>query len=353
MALQFKRGTTSTLAAYTPLAGEPLWATNTNALYIGDGVTAGGILIADDGGILPTATTSTLGGVKIDGTTITIDGGGVISAVADNPFDQELDTTSSVTFANLTVTNFINSGTFQQPHSGLNYNLLIGVAGNDAGLTVPSGSLNTHIGYAAGSAGSLNANNTLIGAYACASGGGSNNTAIGREAFYNVIGGNNIGIGYRAGYDLDENSNNNTIIATNASLSGEFNNLLLIAAGSTERLRGTADGLRVNSQVLHGHKETTGITTTATQTVYSFDPTVYSTAKLVLQIKDSGAYHASEMLLTSDGTDVWSNEYSVITSSGELGTVTATVSGGLVLVQIAPSAPTSMTVKVAATLIAV
>ena len=49
MALQVKRGTAASVAATTPAAGEPVWKTDTKALVIGDGATAGGISIGGSG----------------------------------------------------------------------------------------------------------------------------------------------------------------------------------------------------------------------------------------------------------------------------------------------------------------
>jgi hypothetical protein len=43
--LQVRRGTAAEVAAITPLQGEPIWATDTKRLVVGDGTTAGGIPI--------------------------------------------------------------------------------------------------------------------------------------------------------------------------------------------------------------------------------------------------------------------------------------------------------------------
>jgi hypothetical protein len=43
--LQIRRGTAAEVAAITPLEGEPVWATDTKRLFIGDGVSAGGYII--------------------------------------------------------------------------------------------------------------------------------------------------------------------------------------------------------------------------------------------------------------------------------------------------------------------
>jgi hypothetical protein len=45
--LQVRRGTAAEVAAVTPLEGEPVWATDTKLLYLGDGSTAGGIQVGE------------------------------------------------------------------------------------------------------------------------------------------------------------------------------------------------------------------------------------------------------------------------------------------------------------------
>lgn len=68
MTLQIRRGSNADRANITPAIGELVYTTDTNAVYVGDGVTAGGI------------------------------------AVGGNPFDQNLNTTSNVTFGDVTST---------------------------------------------------------------------------------------------------------------------------------------------------------------------------------------------------------------------------------------------------------
>lgn len=53
--LQIKRGTTSAVTAYTPLAGELIMDTTTKYIYVGDGTTAGGVRVGS-GGNADTAT---------------------------------------------------------------------------------------------------------------------------------------------------------------------------------------------------------------------------------------------------------------------------------------------------------
>jgi len=52
MALRLRRGTTAELALITPQDGELLYDVSTKSLYIGDGTTAGGKLLASGGTIL-------------------------------------------------------------------------------------------------------------------------------------------------------------------------------------------------------------------------------------------------------------------------------------------------------------
>ena len=59
MTLQFRRGTDSDRLTITPSAGEPIWTTDTEKLYVGDGSTAGGVL-AGGGGSVDSASTQSI-----------------------------------------------------------------------------------------------------------------------------------------------------------------------------------------------------------------------------------------------------------------------------------------------------
>lgn len=48
MPLQFRRGSNSERLTITPAAGEPIWTTDTSILYVGDGITVGGVQINPD-----------------------------------------------------------------------------------------------------------------------------------------------------------------------------------------------------------------------------------------------------------------------------------------------------------------
>jgi len=51
MSLQFRRGTSEARLTEIPKAGEPVFDTSTNKLYVGDGSTAGGKLVSGSGGV--------------------------------------------------------------------------------------------------------------------------------------------------------------------------------------------------------------------------------------------------------------------------------------------------------------
>jgi hypothetical protein len=48
--LQIKAGSTDSLGNYVPASGELIYTTNTNKVYVGDGVKVGGYLVSGGGG---------------------------------------------------------------------------------------------------------------------------------------------------------------------------------------------------------------------------------------------------------------------------------------------------------------
>ena len=80
MALQIRRGTDVDRQGITPKAGEPIFTTDTKKLYIGDGTTAGGIIVDTTSGISNVIedTTPQLGG-NLDLNNNTINGTGSIN----------------------------------------------------------------------------------------------------------------------------------------------------------------------------------------------------------------------------------------------------------------------------------
>lgn len=110
MPLQFRRGTNAQRLTITPSAGEPIWTTDTSLLYIGDGTSVGGLQVV---GALPstgTFTSLTVTNLHFSGDPVGVNqttawtGTVAWSAIGSKP-NGGLYTTSTVTFAQLTVTN--------------------------------------------------------------------------------------------------------------------------------------------------------------------------------------------------------------------------------------------------------
>ena len=51
MTLKIRRGTNDERMTVTPEVGEPVWTTDTDTLYIGDGETAGGVAVSGSGSV--------------------------------------------------------------------------------------------------------------------------------------------------------------------------------------------------------------------------------------------------------------------------------------------------------------
>ena len=135
MPLQFRRGTDAQRTTITPDAGEPLWTTNTNRLYVGDGVTPGGVAVE-----IPLPSTGTFTSLTVTNIHFTGDPVGVNqttawtgtvawSQIGSKP-NGGLYTTSTVEFNQLSVTGsaitatqasiFINASTatsYEPPHA--------------------------------------------------------------------------------------------------------------------------------------------------------------------------------------------------------------------------------------------
>ena len=117
MGLQFRRGTDSDRLGVTPDIGEPLFTTNTKKLFIGDGLTAGGILIsgtisdsADVASIITETVDSAYVNSRVDAN---IDSAALIAVVdSDYVQDRQDFAYSSLTGTPTTVSTFINDANY-------------------------------------------------------------------------------------------------------------------------------------------------------------------------------------------------------------------------------------------------
>ena len=74
--------------------------------------------------------------------------------------------------------------------------------------------------------------------------------------------------------------------------------------------------------------------------------TDYASAKYLVQLVDGSNIHTEEILLIQDGTNVYMNQFSVVTNNGELGIFDADISGNVVQLTFQPNGATSLTVQV-------
>lgn len=108
-------------------------------------------------------------------------------------------------------------------------------------------------------------------------------------------------------------------------------------------VKGTLD---IDQLASHDTASTTTSTTTETS-IFSFDKSVFRTAKVVISITDSDGsnYHSTEMLVIHDGTDAYKTEYGSIFTS-QLATFAVDVSGTNVRILATPASTNSTTFKV-------
>jgi hypothetical protein len=99
-----------------------------------------------------------------------------------------------------------------------------------------------------------------------------------------------------------------------------------------------------NYQLTPGNADFT--TTDSDQVVTTFSAGLYRTAKFIVQLeKDSDSkYHATEILLTHNGSNVFMTEYATITTDSSLGTFDADILGGNVRLLVTPTL-TNVSVK--------
>lgn len=79
--------------------------------------------------------------------------------------------------------------------------------------------------------------------------------------------------------------------------------------------------------------------TSPNQILDTFSSTLYRTAKYVVQLANTTSYQASEVLLIHNGTQVFTTEYSQISTGSTLGTIDADISSGNVRLLVNPSFP--------------
>jgi hypothetical protein len=89
-----------------------------------------------------------------------------------------------------------------------------------------------------------------------------------------------------------------------------------------------------------------GISGSSTSTIDTWDKTVYTSAKYIVQITDSGNIHTEELMVIQDGTNVYMSRYGIVTNNGELGEFDGSISGSNCVITFTPTSATAMTIQV-------
>lgn len=105
--------------------------------------------------------------------------------------------------------------------------------------------------------------------------------------------------------------------------------------------------------VVNSSVTVSGITGTGQQQLDTWSTSTFQSAKYLIDVRDAGALHIMEVIVAHNAGDVIVTEYGIVTSNGLLGEFNYDVSSGQARVLFTPTTATSMTVKIAKTLVAV
>ena len=97
----------------------------------------------------------------------------------------------------------------------------------------------------------------------------------------------------------------------------------------------------------------TTMTTTSATTIATHAAATYRTVKYLVQLTQGTDYHSTEVNLIHDGSTVYITEYGTLFDNAVLGTLSATISSGNILLQLTPGSNSSLTAKVVSTAIPV
>ena len=106
-----------------------------------------------------------------------------------------------------------------------------------------------------------------------------------------------------------------------------------------------AEGLYIHNNMQAGGTWA-GVSGTTAKLIDSWDKTLYTSAKYIVQIVDGSNIHTEELMVIQDGTDVYITEYGIITTAGgELGVFDGVISGSNVNITFTPTGATAMTIQ--------
>jgi len=114
-----------------------------------------------------------------------------------------------------------------------------------------------------------------------------------------------------------------------------------------------AIGMFDDTTIMGSTVTSTTLTTTSASTIATHAAATYRTIKYIVQLTQGTDYHSTEINLIHDGTTVYISEYGTLFDNAVLGTLSATISSGNVLLQLTPGSNSSLTARVVSTAIPV
>ena len=114
-----------------------------------------------------------------------------------------------------------------------------------------------------------------------------------------------------------------------------------------------AIGMFDDTTIMGSAVTSTTLTTTSASTIATHAAATYRTVKYLVQLTQGTDYHSTEINLIHDGTTVYITEYGTLFDNAALGTLSATISSGNILLQLTPGSNSSLTARVVSTAIPV
>ena len=114
-----------------------------------------------------------------------------------------------------------------------------------------------------------------------------------------------------------------------------------------------AIGMFDDTTIMGSAVTSTTMTTTSATTIATHAAATYRTIKYIVQLTQGTDYHSTEVSLIHDGTTVYITEYGTLFDNAVLGTLSATISSGNILLQVTPGSNSSLTARVVSTAIPV
>ena len=108
---------------------------------------------------------------------------------------------------------------------------------------------------------------------------------------------------------------------------------------------GSRDGFYLLNN-MQSARTISAVSGTSPVTIDAWDKTKYSTAKYIVQVKDSTSIFVSELMFIQDLSDVYMSQYGLVYNDSILGTFDGSIVGGDVVITFTPTGATSMTIQV-------